>query len=688
MRKLVAIMFTDIVGYSALSQKNEKLALELLDDHFCLLRPLFRQFNGQEIKTIGDAFLVEFLSAVEALRCAVEIQKKIEKKNALLPPEKRIQIRIGIHVGDVIHRDQDIFGDGVNIASRIQPLAEPGGVYVTDQVYVQARNKVKETMISLGKKNLKNIETPVEVYKVVLPWKEDVSASEVEKKPSLYSGNRSRWLYLVLAVAILSCAFSLFLFLLGTRAAGEIRSLAVLPLQNLSGNPEQNYFADGMTEALISELSKIHSLRVISRTSIMQYKKTEKPLSKIAKELKVDAIVEGSALLVGDKVRISAQLVKASPEEHLWADDYDRDLKDILTLQREVTRTIARKVRINLSPSEKSRLAGGSEINPQVYKAYLKGLFLIHQFTEEAVRRGIRFFEEAVSIDSENALAYAGLAESYDILTSADWISPQEGWSKVKENAMKALQLDGTLSEAYVLLADIKFVVDWDWEGAEEEFIHAIELNPSSATARQYYALFLSAMERHEEAIDEMKRALESDPLSLSINQNLGAIFRFASRYDESIQQLTLTTELDPNFSWTYWSLGEVYLLKSMFEEAVSAFETALKLSGNGMTIIESSLARAYASWGKTGEARRILENLIRQSKEKYVSPFRIAVIFASLGEREDAFFWLEKAFEERSNNLVYLKVDPALDNLRSDPRFEEFLRRLNWKTATKHPGA
>jgi len=681
-------MFTDIVGYSALSQKNEKLALELLEDHFCLLRPFFRRFNGKEIKTIGDAFLVEFLSAVEAFQCAVEIQKKIEEKNALLPPEKRIQIRIGIHVGDVIHRDQDIFGDGVNIASRIQPLAEPGGIYVTDQVYVQVRNKVKETMISLGKKSLKNIETPVEVYKVVLPWKEGVSVSEVEKKPSLYSRNRSRWLYLILVITILSCAFFLFWLLQGKRAAGEIRSLAVLPLQNLSGDPEQDYFADGMTEALISELSKIHSLRVISRTSIMQYKKTEKPLSKIARELRVDAIVEGSALLVGDRVRISAQLVKASPEEHLWAGDYDRDFKDILALQREVTRTIARKVRISLSPSEKSRLAGGGEVNPHVYKAYLKGLFLIHQFTEEAVRRGIRFFEEAVSIDSENALAYAGLAESYDILTSADWISPQEGWSKVKENALKALQLDGSLSEAYVLLADIKFVVDWNWKGAEEEFIHAIELNPSSATARQYYALFLSAMERHEEAIDEMKLALELDPLSLSINQNLGAIFRFASRYDESIQQLTLTTELDPNFSWTYWSLGEVYLLKSMFEEAVSAFETALKLSGNGMTIIESSLARAYASWGKTGEARRILENLIQKAKKEYVSPFRIAVIFASLGEREDAFSWLEKAFEERSNNLVYLKVDPALDNLRSDPRFEEFLRRLNGKAATKHPGA
>jgi len=681
-------MFTDIVGYSALSQKNEKLALELLEDHFCLLRPFFRRFNGKEIKTIGDAFLVEFLSAVEAFQCAVEIQKKIEEKNALLPPEKRIQIRIGIHVGDVIHRDQDIFGDGVNIASRIQPLAEPGGIYVTDQVYVQVRNKVKETMISLGKKNLKNIETPVEVYKVILPWKEGVSMSEVEKKPSLYSGNRSRWLYLILVITILSCAFFLFWLLQGKRAAGEIRSLAVLPLQNLSGDPEQDYFADGMTEALISELSKIHSLRVISRTSIMQYKKTEKSLSKIARELRVDAIVEGSALLVGDRVRISAQLVKASPEEHLWAGDYDRDFKDILALQREVTRTIARKVRISLSPSEKSRLAGGGEVNPQVYKAYLKGLFLIHQFTEEAVRRGIRFFEEAVSIDSENALAYAGLAESYDILTSADWTSPQEGWSKVKENALKALQLDGSLSEAYVLLAVIKFVVDWNWKGAEEEFIHAIELNPSSATARQYYALFLSAMERHEEAIDEMKLALELDPLSLSINQNLGAIFRFASRYDESIQQLTLTTELDPNFSWTYWSLGEVYLLKSMFEEAVSAFETALKLSGNGMTIIESSLARAYATWGKTGEARRILENLIQKAKKEYVSPFRIAVIFASLGEREDAFSWLEKAFEERSNNLVYLKVDPALDNLRSDPRFEEFLRRLNGKAATKHPGA
>jgi adenylate cyclase len=349
-----------------------------------------------------------------------------------------------------------------------------------------------------------------------------------------------------LAAAFLSFASFLFLLLDGKRGVGQIRSLAVLPLQNLSGSPDQDYFADGMTEALISELSQIHSFRVISRTSIMQYKKTQKPLSKIAKELNVDAIVEGSAQLVGDKVRISAQLVRAAPEEHLWADDYDRDFKDILALQREVTRTIAGKVRITLSPSEKSRLAGGNEINPQVYKAYLKGLFLIHQFTEEATWRGIRFFEEAVSIDSKNALAYAGLAESYDILTSGDWISPQEGWPKVKENALKAFRLDATIAEASMLSADIKFVADWDWKAAEEEFIQAIELNPSNATARQYYALFLSAMERHDEAIDEMGKALELDPLSLSINQNFGVILRFASQYDQSIQHLESTLELDP----------------------------------------------------------------------------------------------------------------------------------------------
>jgi adenylate cyclase len=684
-RRLAAVMFTDIVGYSALSQKNEKLALELLEDHRLLLRPQFQKYNGKEIKTIGDAFLVEFQSAVEAVECAIVIQKELQASSALLPPEKRIQVRIGIHVGDIVHREGDIYGDGVNIASRIQPLAEPGGICLSEQVVDQVRNKIKAPIVSLGIHSLKNIEDPQKIFYVVLPWQEE---KPLKPAPSisLPKERKKRWLApsLIVAGVLIVASISLLLLIkkgiLTPPRPQKIRSLAVLPLQNLSADPTQEYFSDGMTEALITELSKIKALRVISRTSVMRYKKTEKTLPEIAKELNVEAAIEGSALLAGDRVRITAQLVKADPEQHLWAEEYERDFRDILALQSEVARTIAREIRITLTPEEKERLASVHPINPDAHKAYLKGRFLINKFTEDGVRNGMKSFRQALVIDPGFALAHAGLAEAYDILTSAGWISPQEGWPRVQEEAEKALFLDETLGEPRVLLADYKFLVAWDFKGAEQEFQRAIELNPGNSTAHQYYAIFLSAMGRHEEAIEVNRHALELDPLSLSINQSMGAIYRFARQYDLSLQQLKASVGLDPNFAWTYWSLGEAYVHKGMYEKAVNELQKALDLSGENMALIQADLACSFALWGKKKEAQLILEDLHSQSHKKYVSPFSIATIYAALGERDRAFSWLEKAFAERANNLVFLRVDPRLDSLRHDPRFDNFLTRVGLK--------
>lgn len=684
-RRLAAVMFTDIVGYSAISQKNEKLALELLEDHRLLLRPQFQKYNGKEIKTIGDAFLVEFRSAVEAVECAIVIQKELQASSALLPPERRIQLRIGIHVGDIIHREGDIYGDGVNIASRIQPLAEPGGICLSEQVVDQVRNKIKAPIVSLGIHRLKNIDDTQKIFCVVLPWQEKKPLKPVSSI-SLPKERRKRRLAPLLVGAGILIVVSVLLLLLAKNKilippeSQAVRSLAVLPLRNLSRDPDQEYFSDGMTEALITELSKIKALRVISRTSVMRYKKTEKTLPEIARELNVEAAVEGSALLAGDRVRITAQLIKADPEQHLWAEEYERDFRDILNLQSEVAQAIAREIRITLTPEEKERLASVRPINPDAHKAYLKGRFLINKFTEVSVRNGMKSFRQALVIDPGFALAHAGLAEAYDILASAGWISPQEGWPRVKKEAEKALALEETLGEPRVLLADYKFLVAWDFKAAEREFQRAIELNPGNSTAHQYYAIFLSAMGRHDQAIEVNRHALELDPLSLSINQSMGAIYRFARQYDLSLEQLKATVEFDPNFAWTYWSLGEAYVRKGMYEQAVGEFQKALDLSGENMALIQADLACSLALWGKKKEAQSILEDLLSQSQEKYVSPFSMATIYAALGEKDRAFSWLEKAFAERANNLVFLRVDPRLDSLRHDPRFDDFLTRIGLK--------
>jgi len=348
-RKLAAIMFTDIVGYSKLSQKDEALALKLLDRHCRMMRPLFPKHGGKEIKTIGDAFLVEFESAVEAVKCAVEIQGSLNRLNNSIPEREKIQIRIGIHVGDIIQREGDILGDGVNITSRIEPLAEPGGICLTDQVFAQIRNKIDVPVVSKGKYKLKNIESPIDVYRVVLPW-EDLPSTKTKPfltLPPFLCGNRKWLLFLLLSVFV--CGI-IAVFLVSRKSswpvltrAGQIKAIAVLPLENFSADTEQEYLADGMTEALISELSRIRALHVISRTSVMRYKKTNRSLREIASELNVDAVIEGSVQLAGGRIRVTAQLIEAETDQHLWANNYDRDLSDILVLQSEVGRKSHRK---------------------------------------------------------------------------------------------------------------------------------------------------------------------------------------------------------------------------------------------------------------------------------------------------------------------------------------------------------
>jgi len=461
-------------------------------------------------------------------------------------------------------------------------------------------------------------------------------------------------------------------------ASGHIRSVAVLPLENLSHDPEQEYLAQGMTEGLITALAKIGVLRVISPTSVMQYKGTRKPLGQIARELNVDAVVEGTVVRSGTRVRITAQLIRTRPEKHLWADSYDRDLKDVLATLQEVARAVVDQVQIKLTSQEKARLAGARPIPPEVYELYVKGRYFWNRRTQEGLKKAIDYFQKAIDRDPNCALAHAGLADAYGLFLFAPYaaLPPREAGQKATAAALRALEIDDTLAEAHTALAAIYHRSTWDWAKAEQEFKRAIELDPNYATAYQFYALLLATMGRQEEAIATVKRAQELDPLSLIINAALGRQLYLARRFDQASEQFRKALELDPKFSMAHYRLGQVYLQQGLYEEAIAEFKEAKTISRDSPHEL-TGLAHAYAVSGRRGRAEEVLAELRELSKRRHVPPFFMAIIYTGLKENDQAFRWFEKAYEEREGNLVYLNVEPMFDAIRSDLRFHELVRRV-----------
>jgi serine/threonine protein kinase/lipoprotein NlpI len=465
--------------------------------------------------------------------------------------------------------------------------------------------------------------------------------------------------------------------------ASRIKAIAVLPLANLSHNPEQEYFVDGMTEALITDLAQIGALRVISRTSAMRYKGSDKPLLEIAHELNVDGFVEGSVMRAGDRVRITAQLIHAATDQHIWAKSYDRDLSDVLALQSEVARAIADEVQAKLTPQERARLARSRPVNPAAHEAYLKGRYYWARATEEAVKTSIEYFGEAVAKDPGYALAYAGLSDAYNQLCNPILeIVPQgEIIPRAKAAATKALELDDTVAEAHISLGRIKFYFDWDWVGAEKSFRRAIELSPNYAYAHYVYALLLSALGRHTEAIQEATRALESDPVALLVNGVAGLIYCFARQFEAAEEQLHKTLQLDSNFMFAHWILGGLCLLPmGRYDEAIVELQKAIAMSEN-VAHPRGLLGYAYAKVGRRDDALRVLEELEELSKRRYVAPVSRAFVYSGLGD-ERVFQELEDAYQQQSSSLVWGRVFPHWDTLRAQPRFQDLLRRMNFPEA------
>src|SRR2546425_2890218 len=467
--------------------------------------------------------------------------------------------------------------------------------------------------------------------------------------------------------------------LLGRSVAGEVTSIAVLPLKNISGDHQQDYFMDGMTEALVTELGKISSLRVLSYQSVISYRQTTKPLPQIARELKVDALLEGAVLRSRDRVRITANLVQAVPERHLWAQAYEVDPRDVLAVQREVARDVARQIRIRLTPQEQARLTTFRRVDPEAYEAYLLGRAYFYKIrTPTNVMRAKEHFEKAIERDPGYASAYASLAELY-IGTSGSGIltrGPRDARLKARQWAEEALKLDDTLAEAHTALARVA-QQEWDWAGAEREYQRAIELNPSDPLARIWYAIYLYAMQRFEEAVAQAERAQRLDPVSPLVNTWAGAAYFFAGRPEEAMVSWQKALELDPSYSDASIVLARTYVAKGLYQQAIAELQKALVFNSREPFVV-GALAHAYARAGQQEEALKLLGELKRIEAERGSIPtFSFIWAYAGLNDKEHAFSWLEKSYQERRDRMVWLNVDPLLDPLRTDPRFHELVRRV-----------
>jgi TolB-like protein/DNA-binding winged helix-turn-helix (wHTH) protein/Flp pilus assembly protein TadD len=461
-------------------------------------------------------------------------------------------------------------------------------------------------------------------------------------------------------------------------APRRIESIAVLPLRNLSGDAEQEYFADGMTEALITNLAQISALRIISRTSIMRYKGLSKPLPEIARELHVEAVVEGSVLRSGSRVRITAELVDTDSGKDLWARSYERELRDVLILQSEVAGAIADEIQVKITPQERRRLVTNRVVDPAAQEDYIKGRFYWNKRTEAGLKRGIQYFQQAIDLEPTYAEAYDGLADCWSGLGWYGYVWSKDAFSRAKAAAIRALELNGSMVEGQTSLAFVSANYDFNWKAAEDGYQRAIALNPNYANAHHWYADFLSAMGRHEQAIAESKRARDLDPLSPIIITWLGWRYQLARQFDQAIVEYRRALELDPNFPPAHMVLGQAYEQKRMLEEATAELEQAVNLSGSG-AIYLASLAHAYGVAGRRGDALQLIRKLEHLAAEQQVSSYDMALAFVGLDDKDQAFSWLERAASDHAGRLMFLNVEPRFDSVRSDPRFGELVRRLKF---------
>ena len=648
-RRLAAIMFTDMVGYTTLGQKSESLSLALVDEQRKLIRPILNKHDGREVKTMGDSFLVEFSSALNAVRCAYDIQRAAREFNISLPVERRVHLRVGVHLGDVLNSQGDISGDAVNVASRINYLADDGGVCLTRQVYDHVQNKFELPLKSLGPQSLKNVNAPVEVYRMEMPWDEKRATQPTEL---------------------------------------DKRRIAVLPFANMSPDPADEYFADGLTEELISKLSLVKGLRVIARTSVMSYKNKDKRISEIGAELGVGSIVEGSFRKAGNKIRVTTQLIDVRDDQHVWAQSYDRNLDDVFAVQTDIAKQVSDTLKVKILEAEIDWIDRKPTESTEAYTLYLRGRYHFNRRGVEDIVKASEYFGQAVREDERFALGYVGLADCYAVLSNIG-IDSGANHQKAKIAAAKGLELDGDLAEAHATRGLI-LLQEFNLREAEEEFRKAIELKPNYASAHHWYARLLVSKLSWDEALKQIERAVELDPFSQVINLNHAHYYRRRGDYDKALELYKKAAELDPNFAMAHFDLAVIYgrmkRRADMKLEAKIAIERGTREAkiavglGRGTYHRPVKILDALVAYFDNDQEK--VRKLLAELESHFGEPLAISALQAaglhfSLGENEKGFEWLEKSYSRKEDDLLYIRTDELFDGIRSDPRYQDLLKRI-----------
>ncbi len=633
--QLAAILFADIVNYTAMMQEDENTALEKITRFRHVIDIIVEELEGKIIQYYGDGCLVLFNSATDAVEFAKLLQTDFNE-------DPKVPVRIGIHMGDVLLRDGNVFGDVVNIASRIQALAPAGGIYISEMVYRNIANKKGMDSVFIKEEKLKNVKTPIRIYEVL-----------TEYSTTVYHVNAD-----------------------DEQVAIDENSIAVLPFVNMSSDKEQEYFSDGLTEELISGLSRLKDTKVISRTTSMKYKNTTKDTKTIGKETGADYIMEGSVRKAGNNLRITAQFIDACRDVHLWAQSFRGTLDDIFDIQEDVSVKIIEALRIQLSSEEKNTLQKRYTDNTEAYQLYLQGIFFWKKRNEAGLKLAVKHFEKALEKDPEYALAWAGIADAYSLMGEYTNISRRDLYNKQMEAVHKALELDPQLAEAHVSLAISLMLNDWDWVGAEKEFRTGLKLNPKYATGHHWYAELLMFLGRSEEAFKEISVAVELDPTSQGILKDKGIFHYYHKQFDEAISTALTTSELDPGFVPVHRLLSLIYTANGRYEDAIRENKRWGELTGNK---VKTDVALAYilATCGRKDEARKIIEET---GIDKILSSndYRgVALVYVGLEETEKAFEWLDKSYQKHEESLCSIGIDHKFDPIRNDPRFKELMKKV-----------
>ncbi|MFN2420512.1 MAG: tetratricopeptide repeat protein [Gemmatimonadota bacterium] len=630
---LAAVWFADLVGYSELAARDADGAFHLAQAFHEIVREVVEERRGRVVKRMGDGVLSAFPSTRSAIAAAIVLRDEVRRRTGNA-------VRIGVHVGDVTGvPDGDLYGDGINVAARLEADALPGQILVSEDVWRQMRQRPGFAFRALGERQLKGT-APLCVYELCEPESADDTAHRV--------------------------------------AESAEPSIAVLPFLNMSGDPENEFFADGVTEDIITALSRIHGLKVISRTSAMRYRGATKSLREIGGELGVATVLEGSVRRHGERVRIVAQLADVHTDGHLWAETYDRNLEDIFAIQTEVAQQIAAALEMNLSPRERERIAGRRTESIEAYEQYLLARYHWNERTREGLNTAIGLFEAAIATDPSFPLAYSGLADVWAVIANYVPLSRREAIVKAAEAARRALELDPTLGEAQSVLGTVA-VSEWRWKDADRHFRRALELSPGYATAHQWYGESLVFRLRIDEAIARIRRAEELDPCSLIIKIAAARPYLASGRLDEAVRRLRRVIEADPDQPHAHALLAAAYLAKERYEEAIdelAAWQVIPWLDADAVL----ALRAAYAESGKEGFLRTMLAGAERRD----APPLSIASIHAQLGDFDDAFAVLEAAIEEHDPSLRALAADPLLTPLRNDLRYQQLLERVGLASAAR----